>query len=497
MKTNIKTILCGILVFTTLFVSSCGPTNNVEVGTDTALTPPDDNTQTETTEIYYTPDIELIDWEGKEFIFACTSENYDGGYYETIDIYVESEIGEVFNDAIFQRNKNVEDKYNIVIVENKYDNVQSTIANSVNAGDDICNAIFSLTGEALSHAQNGMLIDLNTIPHIDFNQPWWDINAKTNMSITGKTYLMTGDISVMDDNCSVLFFFNKSLMVDYDLANPYELLNSDKWTFDEYQSMVKKVSSDLNGDGVMDDNDLYGTILAYHNVQYLAHGSGMKYIELDSDGYPQPIFMNDRTVSILDKISELFFDKTVCLFFDDLTNTGGLNPFSYGRQLFANDQILFCLSQPLIFNEFRNMESEFGIMPTPKFDENQDRYYSSVDIACTFLTVPKTISDIDFTGYILEAFAAESKNVVTPAYYDIMLKRKYTRDDESAEVLDLISKSRLYDLGVFYGWGGINNIITSAIRSQNMNIQSSYDKIEESIIAAIAKTVDALNENLE
>lgn len=494
MKTFIKTIICNFLIFSTLFTAGCSTTNTSDA--DTTSTQAGTTTQLETTKVYYEPDVELIDWDGREFIFACTSENYDGGYYETIDIYVESESGEVFNDAIYQRNKNIEEKYNIVIVENKYDNVQSTIAKSVNAGDDICNAIFSLTGEALSHAQNGMLIDLNTLPYIDFDQPWWDSNIKNDMSIGGKTYLMTGDISVMDDNCTVLFFFNKKLVSDYNLSDPYELLKSGNWTFDEYQTMVKSVSADLNGDGVYDDKDQYGNVMAYHNVQYMAHGSGMKYIELDSSGYPQVIFMSDHTVNVIDKLANLYFDTSVCIFFNDLKDPGGGNSYTYGRQLFANDQILFCLSQPLIFNEFRNMESEFGIMPTPKYDESQDRYYSSVDVACTFLTVLMTVKDTEFTGYILEAFATESKNVVTPAYYDIMLKRKYTRDNESAEVLDLISKSRLYDLGVFYGWGGINSIITNAVMNKTTDITSAYEAIAESITAAIAKTVDSFTNSV-
>ena len=488
-----KKILSIVLILSTLLlvIAGCGSPETVSDGGNDTKAPDGETTIAEETELVYTPDFEVIDWEGKEFIFACTSSAYDGGYYETIDIFVETEIGEVFNDAVYRRNKNVEEKYNVKIVENKYDAVGTTISNAVNAGDDICNAIFSFMNEPQTHAQNGMLIDLNTMPHMDFDQPWWDVNMKNDLSIGGKTYLMTGDISVMDDNCTVLFFFNKKLVADYELANPYELIDSGKWVFDEFYGMVKGVSADLNGDGVYDDNDLLGSVMAYHNVQYVAQGSGVRYFELDSAGTPQPIFMNEHTVNVMDKISALFFDTTISIFINNLSDPLGGNQYAYARRLFTNDQILFCLSQPLIFNEFRDMESEFGLMPMPKYNEKQDRYYSPVDIACTFLTVPKTASDLDFTGYILEGFAAESKNTLTPAYYDVMLKRKYTRDDESADVLDLIAKSRLYDLGVFYGWGGVNNIITSAIQSQNTDIQSAYDKIAESMTTAIAKTVEA------
>jgi hypothetical protein len=39
---------------------------------------------------------------------------------------------------------------------------------------------------------------------------------------------------------------------------------------------------------------------------------------------------------------------------------------------------------------------------------------------------------------------------VTPAYYDVALSGKFTRDEESAEMLEIIRRHRVYDFGMTY-----------------------------------------------
>jgi hypothetical protein len=107
------------------------------------------------------------------------------------------------------------------------------------------------------------------------------------------------------------------------------------------------------------------------------------------------------------------------------------------------------------------------------------------------VSVPVTVADPDFTGYVLEAFAAESKNILTPAYYEIMLQRKFTRDEKSSEILYIVSQSRLYDLGIVYNWGGINDIIGSSFQRGSNDVASAYERIEERVSAAAERTFEA------
>ena len=82
-------------------------------------------------------------------------------------------------------------------------------------------------------------------------------------------------------------------------------------------------------------------------------------------------------------------------------------------------------------SQFRASEVIFGIVPGPKFDETQDRYYTSYSTYnLGVMAVPATAGDPARTGTVLEAMAAASVDTLSPAYYDICLNGKYIRDDE-------------------------------------------------------------------
>jgi len=465
--------------------------------------PDDGNTKTQTRgpeeadaaakeKIIYAPGFEVKDWGGREFIFLCTGPEYLYGYYETKDIYVEQMTGEVFGDAVYSRNMAVEEKYNIAIKEIKTMNVSGDAVKAYKANDDLYNAIFEMPHKTIPISQSGYLLDFNTIPNVDLSQPWWDQNFKNDMSIAKKTYIMTGDISTVDDESTHVIFFNKKLIKDYSRTDPYELLRNNNWVLDEYEKLIKAVSKDLNGDGVMDHNDQFGTIMGINKPRFMMMGSGAKFSELDGGGYPQITFMGEKTIQVVSKLFDLYFDGNICIFFEDLSKIDSAgNGYKLGRELFCNDQMLFCIGEQGVIVEFRNMESEFGIVPIPKYDSGQDRYYSPVDGTSIFLSVPGTVKDTDFTGYVLEAFAAESKNIVTPAYYDIMMKRKYVRDDESETSLDIAAETRLYDPACYYNWGGLGDMLMHLLLARSKDIASSYEKIANIVDRDVEKSYNA------
>ena len=127
----------------------------------------------------------------------------------------------------------------------------------------------------------------------------------------------------------------------------------------------------------------------------------------------------------------------------------------------------------------RSSDADFGIIPHPKFDETQKNcIVSPHSYGNTLLTVPVTTRDPDRTGFILEAFSAKSAEIVTPAFYDKTLIGKSTRDDESAEMLELIFSSKKYDIGNFFAWGDLTNKVMTAWNKKNENIASVYQGAE-------------------
>lgn len=92
------------------------------------------------------------------------------------------------------------------------------------------------------------------------------------------------------------------------------------------------------------------------------------------------------------------------------------------------------------------------------------------------------------TGIILEALAAKGKEILLPTYYDKQLQSKFSRDEESSAMLDIIFKNRIYDIGTMFNWGGIStslmvntanpaSLYASNIKKFNKEMQNSLEKI--------------------
>ena len=134
------------------------------------------------------------------------------------------------------------------------------------------------------------------------------------------------------------------------------------------------------------------------------------------------------------------------------------------------------------------MEHDFGVLPLPKYDESQDRYYTPLDTAVAYLSVPVCVSDTERCGIILEAMAAQSAETITPAYNETILKRKYTRDMESEEMLNIIMSNRVYELTNLFSWGNLSGGLTSLCQKGSADIASMYAKNEAAVTKAIEKT---------
>ena len=143
----------------------------------------------------------------------------------------------------------------------------------------------------------------------------------------------------------------------------------------------------------------------------------------------------------------------------------------------------------------RNLETAFGIVPVPKYSEDQDKYANVVWTVGSYVAVPKSSGDVERTGIILEALAAKSTEVLRPAYYDKALTGKYLRDDESVQQLDIIIGERVYDLGLAYNFGGIADILPGLMQKKSTDIASELAKKEEKIQTSIDKTLESFDEN--
>ena len=142
------------------------------------------------------------------------------------------------------------------------------------------------------------------------------------------------------------------------------------------------------------------------------------------------------------------------------------------------------------------MKSDFGVLPNPKYDENQKDYFSYVYHGVSMYMIPVLAKDrADFIGYALETMAYESHNTVTPAYYDVTLLNKSQRDPDSYEMMDIAFRNRIWDLGYFAKWGSLDEQISGQIKKGTGSYANFVKKVTRSAEKAIKKYIDAYKDS--
>ena len=486
----LKKILCASIAAVMLFgICSCGEKPNSEnPGGGTAEIPGETQAEEAKQDQKLLPDVPESDFGGYQFNIYSKGPVFNE--WASQDIYAAEENGEPINDAVYKRNRYIEQNYNIEIVDIPSPNgdMPSAIKKAVSAGDDIYDAVVPNMYNQATLAAGGNLTDLKQIPYLDLSKKWWDQKANVDLTINKKLFFTVGDLFIMDNDATWLIIFNKELIKDLALENPYEIVRNGNWTFDKLLDMCKGVSKDLNGDGIMDRNDFYGNVSQGENMTAYYLAAGEKYIQKDSADLPFTAMDTERSLSVVEKIYDLMYDNTVSYNYWDLSDP---EPFKITQAMFENNQAVFKITALQLVIRMRNMETNFGIIPMTKYELSQKDYAHYVHPTASALSVPTTNSNLERTGIILEALAAESYYTVRPAYYEISINGKFLRDEESIEMLDIILDSRVYELAGMYGWGGLGSVLEEMYRPKKRDFVSTYEKKKDSYKKAIDKTIES------
>ena len=339
---------------------------------------------------------------------------------------------------------------------------------------------------------DGMLLDLNAMPYMDMTRPWYDQNANESLSIGHKLFVSCGELNIMDNDATWSILFNKAMAEDLGFDSFYDMVKAGTWTQDVLLSAMEAASIDLNGDGQRDASDQWGNVGEGFDVMGYMIGAGARCFAKDENDMPVLDALSERYVDAYAKASAINDNTEICFTIGKAGNWDVLDTvFTEGRCLFS----YVGMNRVTLFRE---MEADFGILPTPKFDEAQEAYYNVVSTwGANFFAVPKTAEDMERTGIILEALSAESMYTLTPAYYDVTLKTKAARDEESSAMLDIIFASRVFELGNFYGWGGMFDLPGTQSAAGKTDIVSAVEGKLKTTTAAMEKTINAVLENTQ
>ncbi len=442
----------------------------------------------ETEEERILPDIPDTTYNGQELCFL-SREVTDAivRYYSEISSAEMN--GEVMNDAIFERTARLETTYDIKIVDETAGDVSATYSNSYLAGEQNWDVIIPGFSAALGLAKNGYNADWKQIEHIDLDKPWWDSSAAKSMEIGGSVYSVIGSMNTWTDSHTYAVVFNKELAVDFEV-NPYEMVRGNTWTLDNFSAILEKVGHDLDGNGELDHNDRYGAVGENFNFPLFMLASNVILVTPDEEGYPT-LNITEKFYTVAEKVCDILCSnnymraETLTGKVDDVWGTGLRGNFRAGNSLFYVGGI----EQLLIF---RDLDTDIGLLPMPKYDEAQENYHHSFSTTwASIMVIPRNSSTTDFTGHMLEAMNADSYYTTSVAYYDVVLSGKAMRDKDSCEMLDIIRASRTIDPELAYSFLGVTGIYNTALNSRSTDaLASSVQRSQKAAEKLIERFVE-------
>ncbi|MBE6724595.1 MAG: hypothetical protein E7576_05255 [Ruminococcaceae bacterium] len=415
------------------------------------------------------------------------------GDWMTFDVYAEELTGEVINDSVYNRNIVLEDTMKIKIVEAPMDGVTNTVKNSITAAADDYDIFTDGLNALAALVTQRYILDFNKVSTIHPENAWWDQALYKDLSVGGGSYLMTGDISVMDNYGTWCYLFNKQLIADLSLENPYDLVDSGKWTLDKHNEMAKAATLDTDGDGKWTMADTYGFITENYNTVALWSCFGYRICEKDENDLPYYTYNGDNQITALMRVIETQYSDFSNMGTKSTVTGGGSFQDNTRENQFAIGRALFYYAGMRNVTLYREADTDFGIIPAPKENEAQAQYYSSYSFSnLTAYSLPVTIQDLDRVGDITEAMAHLSVYTLTPAYYDQTLVGKSTRDVESEPMIALIMSTRNFDLGIVFDWGSSFSSMMSM--SVPDTVASTFKKGEKVAGKALDKFLTKLAE---
>ncbi len=490
MKTKITS---AILLAAMLATVSCGGGGSTSEATTTAGSSETTTAAVTLSEMEQYP-LPEKDMEDFEFRFY----NYNNEYvtWAVNELTATEESGDNVNDEIYRRNMRIEQKYNCTITETAVRNTVDGFRDLMMAGDDLYDIAMIYDESVASLYSEGLLLSWDVLPYVDTERSWWNQNANDVFTIKGKQFAAVGDFTLAMNSRGFVLIFNKDLMEEVQVEkNPYELVNANQWTSENFLNMAKLFTRDLNGDTVLDENDQWGAGGAVkQHYGALVTGAGVKYIEIGDDGNPYfSIPGNERATDVFEAIFNLHSGSDLYYLG---TETDVHTVCKHTKEMFKSGQIAFTGTSTKAIANYRDMDYDIGIVPYPKFDENQEEYYVLTS-GCGVATIPVTVSSDRFENIsiIIDALSRDSQDGLMQTYREVVLKTKYSRDEDSANMLDIIFKSGTFDLGTSV-WPQTTyyKFMENYLKMTN-NFASMTESQKPLVEKEIAKLIEAIEAN--
>ena len=478
----------------------------IACGSDSGNTTADTTSAAETTTVAETEPTHdengyLLDELPEELDFDGRTVNIlKWNHYESVDLEVEEETGDILNDALYNRNRTVEERLNVVLEFPEVTGRDSggALLNALQASIMSGLGAYDATGINSTRTANaaaaGQYLNLYNIDYLDFEKPWWSEKILNNSIIGDKVFFATGDITTSSIARIMGLFVNMDMVAEFcpgeDILG---LVLDQKWTLDKMMDMSKGVYSDLNANGAKDAADRFAYASDSFQLAAPFTASGLKSIVQTDDGglTVPPEAYGERAVALVEKMCNYMH--------------GGNDAFAIpkvdDRTIFNEGRVMFFSFVMRILDtaSVRDLEYEISFIPWPKYDELQEDYITASSSTLSTFAVPLDVKDTAVSGAVLEAMASEGYRQLTPALFEVCYKVKYNNDQSNrqAVIFDMMRENRQYDISRLFMYQVPFDAVGkfgSMVLSNNANWSSTYASYLESNQNALDSLVEKMAE---
>lgn len=404
--------------------------------------------------------------------------------------------GDAIDDGMYNRNVKVQDVLDVKLdyqnnVAVKSNETGAALEKLVRAGDSTYDIFSLVQWNASQYSYQNMFYNMKEAPYISFDKPWWHYNYMKEMTIgEDKIYCMVGDVSLDSTRCLSCVYYNKAMYNDYyqDADGLYDVVLEGDWNLDLIMKIAEDVYEDTNADGKIGFEDKLGYgINNYSNIDPFLYVGGRRCTTRDENDIPVISILTEQNSDAMTKVLKLY--------------NGCPGGFGYGgeyaddvimRDKFSAGESMFLFGFFYTAENMREMEDDYGILPTPKVVESDATYGTTVHDIIEVMAVPVNAAKVEATSAVLEALAYYGYTDFLPVYYESVLKAKYARDEKSAQMIELARENLVTDIAYIYS-GAFNNLgyaPRNMILSKIDSLTVYYEKKIKAAETSMKKLVD-------
>jgi len=485
MKKNLTKSIILIFLAITFIISGTACTEHIDSSESSKDTTVVSDAGTEAVSVdtngYVLDSLPELNFEKQSVTFLTWSD------VEHEEFSVEKLTGNNINDAIWERNIAVENTLNVELnfygIPGNADHISdyvNYVANAISAGTNDFDIIAAHSQSIANCVQGGYCMNLLDYDYLDFTMPWWPERLITEATINNKLYFCSGDISANTLYMMYVCFFNKQIIDQYDLSNPYDLVESNEWTYEKFMDMCDGIYSDLNNNNVKDVGDQFGYMVYNLHADPWFYGADCVILDKDSEGDLKVSDTRscDKVIKTLEMVNGLLWNTNDGMY---TTSTNQENCFTSGYSLFMTDR------SRVAFTNLTQTDFEYGVVPMPKYDSEQGNYVTVLGNPFTSYAIPQICENPEMCAAILECYASESYRQLTPEIFEITMKAKYAKDSTAGQMYDIARETVTFDIGRIF-----SNVLIPQNKFRKMISENTNDWA-----STVATTTDLLNEKLE